>query len=381
MPETVIDAPIVVTPEPAGVGEPALVIDATGRAHGEGGKFVSPPTEGEEIAGAADEGAGEGAAVTSEGEASAEAATTTEPPVIPVRKITGRLNGQPYEVELPEGFEIPWKRGSEEGHASLDDYLKAPFLEKDYQHKMYRVGQERRTVEAMRAEMQARNDLLVADRKALMEAAAQGGDAFARQLRHLELLETDPEYRQRTEDAHELRVRRAVDAFHEAEAEQDADQSTAARIQAYVQQEQAKYPGVDVGRVLSRYRQGIIAGDYRHPDGTPRFHADDIDAVFAEEASALQAAAAPVQTEVAQLRAKLADLERELATVRHNTTTRKALERTGKPPVGQPVGRSGVAAGAPDKPAPFNPDVETLADAEKRWAAYLDGRGSARRTA
>lgn len=295
-----------------------------------------------------------------------EAPPVVETPTLEEREIEGRVNGQPYKIKVPTGFEIPWKRGSEEGHASFDEVLKSPNFERDYQHKMQALARDKREWEAQRererVEVTARNEQAAENRRRMLEAAAQGGEALERERRHQRLLETDPDYRMRWDESEEYRIRERIGAYDAERVTQAQNLTTAEAIRGYIAREAEKYPGVDPERVAKLYRQALQAGDFGD-----RIHADDVDAVLLEEAALVERGRGTVMTELEQIRAELAALKAEKAAGAHNAKVAAAVERTAKPQAGQRPARGAVPGEAPF--AKFDPAKETEQEFRARWNA------------
>lgn len=296
----------------------------------------------------------------------AEGTTPPEAPTIEEREVEGRVNGQPFKIKVPTGFEIPWKRGNEEGHASFDEVLKSPNFERDYQHKMQALARERREFEAQRAreqvEIEARIDQAVENRRRLVEAEAQGGEVLERERLHQRLMATDTEYRKRWEESEEYRIRERLHAHDSERVTATQNVSTAEAIRGYIAGEATKYPGVDPERVAMLYGQALQTGRFGD-----RMHADDVDAILREEASVVERGRGTVMTELEQLKAELAALKADKTAETHNAKVAAAVERTTRPPVGQRPARGAVPGDAPF--AKFDPAKESEQEFRARWNA------------
>lgn len=295
-----------------------------------------------------------------------EAPPVVETPVIEEREVEGRVNGQPYKIKVPAGFEIPWKRGSEEGHASFDEVLKSPNFERDYQHKMQKLARDRQEWEAQRerdrVEYEARREQAADNRRRMLEAAAQGGEALERERRHQQLLETDPDYRKRWDESEEYRIRERLSAHDTERTVLEQNLTTAEAIRGYIAREAEKYPGVDPARVAMLYGQALQTGRFGE-----RVHADDVDAILREEANVVERGRGTVMTELDQLKAELAAIKAEKSAEAHNAKVAAAVERTARPQAGQRPARGAVPGEAPF--AKFDPAKETEQEFRARWNA------------
>jgi hypothetical protein len=336
---TTIDAPVVETPA---VDTPAVDTPATdGQARGPDGKFVATPAP-----------ATDTPAAPVVPDTSAVAATT--------RTIKGRVNGQPVEVVIPVGFELPVKRGKEETFAPFEEIEKAPLLQRDYTLKTQGIAQQRRELEARAAELEARNEQAREDRTRYLKAMEQGGEVAKREIEHLQRLELDPDYRARYEESEEFRISRKMEEHHETVDSLEVEAKTADRIRSYIADESAKYPGIDPERVAQIYGMALSSGRLT------RMHRDDVDEVIRGEVQLMQRGAAPVSGELETLKKEVARLSAALEAQAHNSKVVAAIDRTGKPPVGAP-GRGAVPGEAPFEP--FNPDKESREQFQTRWNA------------
>ena len=272
-----------------------------------------------------------------------------------IEEIEALLGDQPTKLRADLRFKV----GKDGQEVALKELLKSPLLMRDYTRKTQQIAEQRREMERRDVEVQARAKLLASNRERLMQAYAQGGDALAREMRHQELMETDPDYRQRFEESEEFRVAQEVSAYEQTVATQEQARTVADNIRGYIAQACQQHPELDPADIEAQYRAALTSGD-------ARLHADDVDAIIARERQRLSRVTAPVSQELAALKAELAALKAERQVQQHNAATAAAMDKTKAPAVGKPAA-GGVPVPAPIKP--FNPDTDDPIEWKRRWRA------------
>ncbi len=292
---------------------------------------------------------GSAPAVT-EGVPAPTATTPAAEPVTEAPKFYEAIGPDGGPFQIPLGVKFPFKRGDETGQMSIEDITKSPMLYADYQAKMReraeRERQRDQQIERQRVEYEARLESATSMRPRLVVAAAQGGEAYAKELRHQEMMETDPDYRQRWEESEEYRIGQAV-TQHDAGIERAArTESVTTRVRDYIGQACAKHPGLDPVKVERLYGMALRSGQ-------ADLSADAVDAIIAEETAQMTALTQPLRAELESLKSQFAGLTAQLQANQHNSQTSAAIDRAKGVTPGRP------ANGAPPAPSgarkPFNP--------------------------
>lgn len=290
-------------------------------------------------------------ATTAEG-AAAEAAGATP---AQVAELEGRLNGQPYKVPL--SLELPWKRGKEEGFVTLEEVQKAHMFERDYRVKTQQLSEQRSSVEqariqleTMRRQMDVEREFIQKENQRLMDALTHPDpEVRERQARHIELLQTDSDYR----EAYEAKLRagayEAVEAFKTEQSEQQQAQAIIADIQDTAQQLANEFPGVDVQRAMARYGRAL-------EEGRASLTVNALRSIFQDEHQYVQRSVAPVMSELEALKAEIAALKAGTKADAHNQQVRGTIAK-------QQAARAVAATGTG---APPNPAAATSTAARPR---------------
>lgn len=280
--------------------------------------------------------------------------------------LEAQLEGKPYQ--LPKNVQIPWKRGTEQGFASIEEIQKAHMFEKDYTQKRMADAQERKTWEAERsrrdreaevdrAQFEASRKIMEEDAKRLA-AAFENPEEGERYLQHLKLLQTDPHYRKLHEEATEGRLLKATSEKEAVLAQHDQAMAIRNEILDFVSEAAAKYPGVDAQRVVDRYSQGLQAG-------TQPLTRSAVDRLFQDEARYLAQGRAPLEAEFKSLQAKVDALTAAAEAAKHNATVDTALARSGRPAT---TTTGAAPAPASRKPStPFRSDSDEANERRKNW--------------
>ena len=110
--------------------------------------------------------------------------------------IEGKLGDEVFQ--LPEGVQIPLKRGDTTEYVPIEEVLKRGMLEQDYRAKTTELSNERRAFEASQANAvtaQAKLDAkekYLAEQEAEIKAALSDPDSAAQYQQHLEMLQSNP---------------------------------------------------------------------------------------------------------------------------------------------------------------------------------------------
>lgn len=272
-----------------------------------------------------------------------------------IEEIEALLGDQPTKLRADLKFRV----GKDGQEISLKDALKSPLLLRDYTRKTQQLAEQRREMERHDVEVRARGELLAQNRQRLMDAYAQGGDALAREMRHQELLEGDPEYRQRFEESEEYRVRQQMEAYEGTVATQERATNAADDARRYIAAECAKYPALDPAEIEAAYATALQAG-------RADLNASSVDRLIQRELQRVHRVTAPVSTELAQLKAELAALKATQTVQQHNAATAAQIGNAKAAAVGTPsAGQVPITPGL----KPFNPDTDDLQEYKRRWRA------------
>ncbi len=313
---------------------------------------VTDPTTAATTAGASADASA--AATTVEGAAAAAAGATAAQ----VMELEGRLNGQPFK--LPLNAEIPWKRGSEQGFATIEEIQKSHMFERDYRLRTTELANQRReyqqqqqaeriAFEKSRRQLDVERQFVEKEQARVMEALTSPDPAVReRHAKHFEMLRSDPEYAERYQKSLRADAYDAVNAFDAELAEQQQTQAVLQDIQDTATAYAAEYPGVNVQRVLARYGQAVT-------DGRADLTTDALRAVFEDEAQYLATAVNPLQSQLDAMKAELAKLQAGTTAAQHNTAVRTTLEKAATARAVPAVGRAAPpspSSSAADKPKP-----------------------------
>jgi len=274
--------------------------------------------------------------------------------------IDGKLGDETFQ--LPEGVQIPLKRGDETEFVSLQEVMKRGMMERDYTHKSMELGNERRAFEtsqttaaAERVKLEARAKYLEGQ-EAEIKAALSDPASAAQYQQHLQALQDNPMYRKTWEGRwanQEIEAERdALRASDDARVVEQA--STTAR--GWIESLSTEFDGVDPGRVASIYGQRLSAGQ-------ASLDISDVRSIYQAEAEYLQGASQPLRDQLATLSARIDGLTASQTAEEQNETTQHAVRRAKTVPVA-------TGAGAPAKgyvpPEKFGPNE--LAEQNSRWS-------------
>ena len=274
--------------------------------------------------------------------------------------IEGKIGDEVFQ--LPEGVQIPLKRGDTTEYVPIEEVLKRGMREQDYTHKSMELSDRVRTFEASQANAVTAKAKLDAKEKYLSEqeaeikAALSDPESAAQYQQHLEMLRDNPMYKKTWEGRW---------ANQETEAERDAllaDQDARVVQQAsttalgWIKDLATEFKGVDQGRVASLYGQRLSAGQ-------ASLDISDVRSIYQAEADYLSRASEPLRDQLATLSAKIDKLTASRTAEEQNQTTQHAVQRAKTVPVA-------TGAGAPAKayvpPERFGPNE--LAEKNSAWA-------------
>jgi len=340
----------------------------------------TPATETAATEPAVAEGAAQAAAA-----AKAEGATPAEAQQAAVDYIEALLDdGKPFRI--PKTAKLAWEHKGERFESTIEDMQRMDredrLRQKDWTRKTMALADDRRRDQAERGEwerqrvaQEARFEALERERKSFLEAQL---DPAARERldRHLDAMANDPEYKRRWERGLEADAHAAVDAF---DAQQHVERETQAIIsdaQEYIEQNAAKYPGVDPMDVESIYAEQWQRASRLEDPRERQARIDQlrkpvfVDAIYKHEAQRIERVTAPLKGEMDALKKQLAAIEAERRTDQQNTETAAAIARSKGSKVGVPAG----AAPAPPGRKPPEPFHGGDADARERAkAAWVNG--------
>lgn len=261
-------------------------------------------------------------ATTAEGAAAAAAGATAQQ----VAEIEGRLNGQPYK--LPGNIEIPWKRGNEQGFATLDEVRKAHMFERDYRLRTSELAEQRRAfeqnkieVEKARRQMDVERAFVEKEQARVLEAMTSPDPAVReRHALHFQLLREDPAYAEAYQKALRADAHDAVQSFEAEMQETLTTQAILQDVQDTAKRLSEEFPGVDVQRALARYGQAVAEGKAPLKESALR-------AVFQDEHAYVQRSVTPLKSELDALKAEIAALKTGTKADQHNQSVRTTIAK------------------------------------------------------
>jgi len=302
----------------------------------------------------------EGAAVE-EAAAAVETAGETETVTEAVQKfIEGKLGDEVFQ--LPEGVQVPLKRGDTTEYVPIEEVLKRGMLEKDYTAKTTELSNKQRAFDASQATAataQARLDAkekYLTEQEAEIKAALSDPESAEQYQQHLQMLRDNPMYRKTWEGRwanQETEAERdALRADQDARVVQDASTTALGWIETLA----TEFDGVDPGRVASIYGQRLSAGQ-------ASLDISDVRSIYQTEADYLAGASKPLRDQIATLSAKFDALTASQTAEEQNQTTRHAVTRAKTVPVAT---GAGAPAHTPTTPGKFGPNE--LAEKNSAWA-------------
>jgi hypothetical protein len=292
------------------------------------------------------------AAATPETPAATDAAVAAA-----IEEIVGELDGKPFKI--PANVKLPWKVGDQTGFASLAELQKSPQFEGDYRRKTAALAAKERELETRVKEAEvratARAEFLEQEFKRYQEASATGGETWEKFQRHLDMLQSDPYYREKWEAAAAHHVDQAVDAYAAEQADAEYRQTVASDIRSYITEKVAG-TGIDPDRVEQLYIQALQRG--------APLRTSAVDRIIQAESAYVERLSQPFKDELAKLAQRVNDLQAQHAATAHNERTAVAIDRANTAKVGAPAGGGPPA---PSRLKPFDPNSESVEEYRQRW--------------
>lgn len=274
--------------------------------------------------------------------------------------IEGKLGEEVFQ--LPEGVQVPLKRGDTTEYVPIEEVLKRGMLEQDYRAKTTELSNEKRAFEvsqATAATAQARLDAkekYLSEQEAEIKAALSDPESAAQYQQHLEMLRDNPMYRKTWEERWANRETAAErDALLETQDARVVQEASTTAL-GWIKELATDFDGVDQGRVASIYGQRLSAGQ-------ASLDISDVRSIYQAEADYLKRASEPLRDQLANLSAKIDALTASQTAEEQNQTTRHAVQRAKTVPVATGAGAPATAHTTPGK---FSPNE--LAERNSAWA-------------
>jgi len=280
------------------------------------------------------------------------------------RVIEGRLNGQPFQLKIPDGLELPTKRNGQVTYDPFDTVLNERMMQRDYRIKTAEAAEQRRQLALKEQLFDARAKALEAFRDEQIARLSGAATDPEQQLRHqmfAEAAKNDPWMQGLLNDAAMGRAASAEQQVYSEQMEMARTQAAVTAINADIA-DVAAATGVNPDRIRERYAYDL------QMNNAP-LDRSAIERIAAEEAQYSQtvatAAIAPLQKQLEELTAKIAGLSAASAADTHNKTTVAAIARATNN-IGAPV----PSVGAPTPvPASAKLTGSTMAERSQSWAA------------
>lgn len=325
------------TPEPtpaAPVTAPDSAAPAsTGPARGADGKFTASAAS-----------AGSSGTAAASGSAAGTGTGSTDVPATPaIEYLAAQLDGKPYQ--LPKGVQLPWKRGAEQGYASIDEIQRAHMFERDYRAKTSAHAERERQFtlneKLAEARLKAREDYLK-EQQTESQKAIMSPEEMVKWEATQEVIRSNPTLQKMMNDALTGRISQAESAARqEYDAHVELVDETQKVADAIVRIGNQNYPGIDPERIRMRYATELAAG-------TMPVSTEAIGYLYRQEAEFVQKATAPVQEQLKQMADKIAAFEAANAAATHNANTAAKIKDT-LHPVGTPSGGNAPSGAATPK--------------------------------
>jgi hypothetical protein len=280
------------------------------------------------------------------------------------RVIEGRVNGEPFQLKIPTGLELPVKRNGEVAYDPFDQVLSERMMQRDYRLKTAELAEQKRQFALQEQLFQARAKALEAFRDEQISRLSGIATDPEAQLRHqvfAEAAKNDPWMQGLLNDAAMGRAASAEQQVYTEQMETARLQGAVSAINADIA-DVAAATGVNPDRIRERYAFDL------QMNNAP-LDRSAIERIAAEEAQYQQtvatAAIAPLQKQLEELTAKIAGLSAASAAETHNQNTAAAIARA-TTNIGAPV----PSVGAPT-PAPASTRLtgSTIAQRSQSWAA------------
>lgn len=257
--------------------------------------------------------------------------------------IEALLGDQP--LPLDPTVRIPLDVAGRREYMTLAELRSGGLRQADYTRKTMEVADTRRQLEQRERELriaaatiEQQQSVMEQERQRLLKAN-EDPDEYARYIRHVELLQTDPEYKVNWERGQNALVREAMDAASEAiQAEEQraaiiADiEDTATRLAAA-----PEFNGVRVEDALALYSARMQAGQAGLTEGHLR-------KAFADLAAERNSLVTPLQTQIETLTKTVNELTAAQAAAAHNAPRRAAIAGSRTPAVTRPATQPNAAA-------------------------------------
>lgn len=332
--------------EPVTTETPAAEVTPVEQPRGPDGKFVAA-----------------GASSATPSPAPVPPATPTPAPATAAQEFIEARLGDSGTFQIPKGVLLPVKRGETIEYEPVDTVLAERMMHRDYSIKTAETAQQRRSVEAMQAKLQAdaarveARDNWLAEREAEMREAQKDPAKWEAYQQMQALYQTNPQFRKTMDDALAKRETDAEIAVYRDREYQDQVREGTELAAGWITQVGAEFPQVNPDRVRQLYAQGLAAGQATLDPAHVR-------AIYQEEARYLTSSAGPLEKQLAALKAEIDALKSATTATTHNATTQHALERAKAPQV--------ATTGAPPVPVQPGPPsrfgMNELVERNQAWA-------------
>ena len=270
-----------------------------------------------------------------------------------IEEIEAMIDGQPTKIRADALFTLP---GGET--VTLADLRKSPMFRADYTRKTMEVGEQRRELERRQVALDARDTAVRTNRERMVQAQREGGAALERELRHQELMETDPDYAQSMADAEEWRVSQAVSAYDTTTATARQADDTAAEARDYISDQCTAHSELDPEEIAQIYARALQSG-------SATLNPSSVDRIIRQELQRVGRVTQPLSKELADVRAQLATLMATVGVPTSNAQVSQAIDRAQAPRVGTPG--AGVVPITSRVSKPFDPQTDDPVEWKRNW--------------
>jgi hypothetical protein len=271
-------------------------------------------------------------------------------------------------MPLDPSVRIPLDVAGRIEYMTLAELRSGGMRQADYTRKTMEAAEERRQVQERERELRIAAATIEQQQKSIeherqrLLKANEDPDEYARYIRHVELLQSDPEYRENWERGQNAKVREAMDAASEAISTEEYQRSVIEDIENTAKEfaANAAFSGVRPEDALALYSARLQAGQAELKTG-------DLQKAFADLASERQSLVTPLQTQIETLTKTVNELTAQRAADAANAPRRAAIVGSRAPAVTRPSAQPN--AGAPVAPgAPTRRRMVSLEEAGTQWA-------------
>lgn len=306
-----------------------------------------------------------GSAPSASAQAVADATAATAAAAEQTREMIAAMLGD-TTVEIDPDVRIPITVAGQQQYMTLSEMRQNGMRQADYTRKTMETAELRRQYESQQRELRVAAATIEAQQKAVEQErqrllkANEDPDEYARYIRHVELLQADPDYRQNWERGQNALVREAQDAATSAIETEEAQASIMQDIEDTAREFSTEFNGVRMEDALALYSARLQAGQ-------ADLRTSDLRKAFVDLSKERESIVSPLQTQIEQLSRQVTELTAQRQADTANASRRAAIGASRVAPVTRPTAKPNAAA--PVAPsAPGRRRFQSLEEAGAAWA-------------